>query len=373
MDSLDPPAADAGPTTPVRTRPLDEAQRDAWFEGPDVVTSLRIHDGDREYALPLMATFTLGASRSCDVPVRGRDLSALHCAFVRTGTRLRVYDQHSTNGLYAGGRRVEAIDLYPGDTFTAAPVTFLAMNEEMRAQRPVIADLVGIGVTPTPDRILIDAVKQSSHLLLTGEAGCDLDRLARAIHAVSLRRSRRLVELAAMPEDREAQRDVLRRAARSTLLIRLDLIKAPLDPAFASMAFSPDHHIRVIAIAPTRGAARRWLAIEDAAPLTELEIRPLAMRSGELPDLLDHLLAERLAGFRFADLAPANRDALCRHGWRGNFIALRLAADRLAAIARVPGWEAMSWPERSAAVGIPKTTIFEWFNGLGLTSPLLAA
>jgi hypothetical protein len=34
MDSLDPPAADAGPTTPVRTRPLDEAQRDAWFEGP---------------------------------------------------------------------------------------------------------------------------------------------------------------------------------------------------------------------------------------------------------------------------------------------------------------------------------------------------
>jgi hypothetical protein len=118
-----------------------------------------------------MATFTLGASRSCDVPVRGRDLSALHCAFVRTGTRLRVYDQHSTNGLYAGGRRVEAIDLYPGDTFTAAPVTFLAMNEEMRAQRPVIADLVGIGVTPTPDRILIDAVKQSSHLLPPARRG----------------------------------------------------------------------------------------------------------------------------------------------------------------------------------------------------------
>lgn len=146
MASLDPSAADTGPTTPVRTRPLDEAQRGAWFEGPDVVTALRVHDGDREYALPPGPTFTLGASRSCDVPVRGRDISALHCAFVRTGSRLRVYDQHSTNGLYAGGRRVEAIDLYPGDTFTAAPVTFLAMNDEMRAQRPIIADIVGAAV-----------------------------------------------------------------------------------------------------------------------------------------------------------------------------------------------------------------------------------
>jgi DNA-binding NtrC family response regulator len=107
-------------------------------------------------------------------------------------------------------------------------------------------------------------------------------------------------------------------------------------------------------------------------PLQEIGLRPLELRSGELPGLLDHLLAERLAGCRFADLAPANRDALCSHGWRGNFIALRLAADRLAAIARVPGWEAMSWPERSAAVGISKTTIFEWFKGLGLTSPLFA-
>jgi hypothetical protein len=304
MASLDPSSGGAGPTTPVKTRPLDDAQRGAWFEGPDVVTALRIYDGDREYALPLRATFTLGASRSCDVPVPELDLSALHCAFVRTGTRLRVYDHYSTNGTYAGGRRIDALDLYPGDTFTAAPVTVLAMNDEMRAQRPIIADIVGTDVAPTPDRVLIDAVKRSNHLLLTGEAGCDQDRLARAIHAVSLRRSRRLVEIAGLPGDRAAQREILRRAARSSLLIRLDAIKAPLDPAFTAMAFSPDHHIRVIAIAPTASAARRWLALEDMAPLQALELRPLELRSGEIPGLLDRLLAERLAGFRFADLRP---------------------------------------------------------------------
>ncbi len=373
MASLDEAAVDAAPKTPIKTRPLDEAQRGAWFEGPDVVTALRVYDADQEYMLPPKATFTLGASRSCDVPVPGRDLSALHCAFERKGAKLRVHDQHSTNGMFFGGRRVEVIDLYPGDTFAAAPLTFIAMNDEMRAQRPIIADIVGTGFTPTPDRVLVDAVKLSSHLLLTGETGCDLDRLARAIHAVSLRRSRPLVELAELPTDRLAQREILRRAAQSSLVLRLDMARTPLDPTFCSMAFSPDHHIRVIAIAPTTAAARRLLALEELEHLQHVWIRPLGMRRGDVPELLDRLLAERHVAFRLADLTPQNCEALCSHDWRDNFIGLRLAADRLAAIGRVPGWEAMSWPERSAALGIPKTTIFEWFNRLGLTSPLFTA
>ncbi len=373
MDRTPEPAVDAAPRTPVKTRPLDETQRDAWFEGPDVVTALRVYDGDAEYALPLATTFTLGASRSCEVPVRGKDLSALHCAFVRTGTRLRAYDHHSTNGMFHGGRRVDAIDLYPGDTFTAAPLTFIAMNDEMRAQRPIIADIVGTGAAPTPDRVLVDAVKHPGHLLLTGETGCDLDRLARAIHAVSLRRSRALVALAELPADRGAEREILRRARRSSLLVRLDAIKAPLDPAFCAMAFSPAYHIRVIAVAPLATAARRLLPVEDARHLQHVGIRPLRMRPADLPGLLDRLLAERRAAFRLADLAPRNRDALCNHDWRDNFIGLRLAADRLAGIGRIPDWETMSWHERSAALGMPKTTIFDWFKALGLASPLLAA
>ena len=42
-------------------------------------------------------------------------------------------------------------------------------------------------------------------------------------------------------------------------------------------------------------------------------------------------------------------------------------------MSRVSGWEAMNWQERSAALGAPKTTLFEWFSALGLTSPLFAA
>lgn len=372
MSDLDDLAMNAAPKTPVKTEPLDDDEREAWYEGPDVVTALRVFDGDRELPLPPKAISTLGASRSCDVALPGRGLSALHCAFVRKGTRLRVLDQHSTNGLFYGGRRVDLIDLYPGDTFTAAPLTFLAMNDEMRTQRQVIADIVGTSFTTTPDRVLVDAVKSSHHLLLTGEPGSDLDRLARAIHVVSLRRSRALIEISELSSDRTQQRELLKRASRSSLLINLEATRTPLDPTFCAMAFSPDYHIRVIVLAATQSIARRLLSIEELERLHHIWIRPIAMRPGDVPELLDRLLAERQATFRLTDLTSRNRDALCSHDWRDNFNGLRLAADRLTAISRVEGWEDMNWQERSVALATPKTTIYEWFNGLGLTSPLFA-
>ena len=87
-------------------------------------------------------------------------------------------------------------------------------------------------------------------------------------------------------------------------------------------------------------------------------------------------LVEREATFRLVDLTQPNHDALCSHDWRDNFIGLRFAVDRLIEISRVDDWEKMNWLERSAALGIPKTTLYEWFSGLGLglglTSPLFA-
>jgi hypothetical protein len=291
---------------------------------------------------------------------------------VRKGTRLHVIDQDSTNGMYSNCRRIEALDLYPGDTFTAAPLTFIAMNDEMCARRLIIADIVGT-FAPTPDRILVDAVKTSPPLLLTGETGCDLDRLARSIQAISLRRSRALVEIARVPADRGAQREILKRAARSTLVINLDSIDTPLDPTFCSMVFAPEYNIRAIVLAPTPSAARKSLAIDDMERLQHIWVRPLRMRPGDVPHLLANILAEREATFRLVDLTQPNHDALCSNGWRDNFAGLRSVVDRLIEISRVDGWEKLNWLERSAALGIPKTTLYEWFSGLGLTSPLFAA
>lgn len=373
-DQGSPPASgdEGSPRTPVRTKPLDDAQRGAWFEGPDVVTALRMYDGAVEYELPRKHTFTLGASRNCDIPVPGWDLSAMHCLFERRGNRLRVHDQHTTNGTFYGGRRVEVIDLVPGDTFTPAPVTFLAMNDEMRAHRPIIADLVGTGFTPSPDRVLVDAVKLSSHLLITGEPGCDLDRLARAIHAVSLRRSRPLVDLSVLPPERTKQRAIIKRAARSTLVIDLQSIEAALDSTFCSMVFSAEYHIRIIVLAPATSTARKLLPVENVERMQQIWLRPLVERPGDIPALLDRMLVERGASLRIADLSPQNREALSAWEWRDNFVGLRTAADRLAVIARVHGWDTMDWRERASATSIPRSTLHDWFTALRLTAPLLA-
>lgn len=51
----------------------------------------------------------------------------------------------------------------------------------------------------------------------------------------------------------------------------------------------------------------------------------------------------------------------------------RDAADRLAAMGRARDWAAMTWHERSSALGLPKTTLFDWFTSLGLTAPLLGS
>jgi hypothetical protein len=344
--------------------------RDVWLDGPDDVTALRVYDGEDEYELPPKEVLTLGASRSCDLSIRGRGLSARHLMLERKDHRLRVHDLHSTNGTFFGGRRVDIFDLYPGDTFTSAPVTFLAMNNEMRAHRPIISDIVGTGVAPSLDRILVDAVKPPGHLLITGEPGCDLDRLARVIHAVSLRRGRDLVHVAELPADRAQQREIVKRAARSTLVIDLDPNAQPLDPAFCAMVLSADHHVRVIVLASSARLARRLLPAEHVDRMQQICIRPLSARPGAIPALLDRVLAERGSSLRVADLTPHNRAALSAWEWRDNFIGLRTAAERLAAIARVPDWEAMDWRERAAATSIPRSTLHDWFTALGLALPL---
>jgi hypothetical protein len=176
-----------------------------------------------------------------------------------------------------------------------------------------------------------------------------------------------------VPEDRSRQRAILKRAARSSLLIDLYQVEAPLDPAFCSMAFSRDHHVRPIVLAPSRDAARRLLPMEDPEHMQHIWLRPLGMRPGDIPDLLDRMLAERASPRRITDLTPRNRDALCTWEWRDNLAGLRAAADRLAAIARVPDWDGLDWRQRAVATSIPKSTLHDWFTSLHLTFPLFAS
>jgi hypothetical protein len=354
--------------TPVRTDPLPEAQRGAWYEGDDTVTALREYDGAMEYELPRdLRQFTVGASRSCDIRIPGRGISALHCLLERRGERLRLIDQHSTNGMYFQDRRVSDVSITPGAVFTLAPVTFIAMNDEMREHRPTIVDVIGTGVVPSPDRFLIEFAMGSSNLLLTGEPHCDQDRLARTVHAVSLRRRKPLITLDAVPEERTKQRAIIDSAARSTLVLPIADGQRPLDPTFCAMLASSSYHVRVIALASSVDVARVALTRDLVDQMQHVWIRPLALRSHDIDRLLDRMFAERGVTLRASDLTPANLAALRAYDWPDNLARLRLVADEIVAHAKHDGLR-----PAAKALGMSKSTLQKHFERAGLSLPLFA-
>lgn len=360
--------------TPLRTAPIDESQCEPWYDGEDAIEALGEYDTPREHELSVIAkSFDLGGSSKCAVSVPGCGLSKRHCLLERRGRRFLVHDLDSKNGTIHDGRRIrEATDLNPGDLFTAVPVTFVALNRAMRMHRPLLIELLGTAFAPSADKLMIEAAKGLGNLLITGEAGCEQDRLAHAIHAMSLVRDRPLVDCAALPADRASQVAIVTGARRSTLVLTLTEKTRAIDSTFRSMLFSRDYRVRVIVIAPGEVIARRVLSRNEVGRMQHVWIRPIAVRVGELPMLLDRLLAERDAPIRHGSLTRANWEGFLGHAWRGNWEELRHAADRLTAIARISDYEQLTWRERAAALGIALTTLYDWHRALKLTMPLFA-
>lgn len=383
-------SSDQSQPTPVVTPEPSPEQRVVYLDGPDVITSLQVHNGQHEYVLPLQDEFTLGASSRCDIQIAGSGLSKEHLKFERRGERLRVRDLGSSYGTFLAAHRVsEAEYLHPGDIITPVPLSLLAMNNVMRRHRVTMSDILGSRFKQTADELMVEAVKGSAHLLFLGDWGCDSERLARAVHEVSPRRMDELIPISHVPDDPAEYHGILERARRGTLLIVVPTEKprsqrdserssprsrrvVPLPTAFCERAFSSDYRIRVITLATSATAARRVLPDEIVDQMSKVWLNPIALRIPELPELLDRLLTERNAPFRFEDLSAENRGALLANEWRDNFIGLRTAADRLIAIARVTGWRDMNWRERADATEIPKSTLNDWYLAAKLSDPLFA-
>lgn len=344
--------------TPLPTPPLTDEQRGAWFDAESVKWFVELNE-ELEFALPL-EEFVVGASRRCELARPGSGMSAEHCRFVRRGSRLIGTDT-STNGTFVRNVRVDgAFTVEPGDVIETAPVKWLALTDAMREQRAPIGEILGRQFSQSADNVL-RLSQTDEHVLLVGEQGSDLIRLARAIHAASKRASSAPVELAALA--RKEWIEALR-SSRSTIIVDLEVLRR-LDPSFASMMLSGSYHVRVIALATTEASARLSLSKEVVEQMETIWVRPLALRAQDLPALVAAFLERSKAPFQLADLTSHNRDALLKSEWPGNFGVLRIAAERLAVIARIEGWEA-----RANELGIAKQELVEWFAELGLAMPL---
>jgi hypothetical protein len=216
-------------------------------------------------------------------------------------------------------------------------MTFVCLNDEMRRHRPTLFEILGPGAPRLPDWVMVQAATDSGPLLLTGEAGCELHRLAHAIHAMSLRRNQKPVEVATVAPERAAQVALAQRAFRTSLILPLGNDGGPLDPNFVSMLFDVSSGIRLIALASSPDVARRVLTDARIERMQHVEVRPLAYRRGEIAKLLDRRFAECKFPRRTADLTRANQDALKSYDWPGNFDELREVADAIIAHATLGG------------------------------------
>jgi hypothetical protein len=207
-----------------------------------------------------------------------------------------------------------------------------------------------------------------TNLLVTGPIGCDQMRLVETLHGISLLRSRKLVPIDRVPDrDRTRQREIIARAERSTLAIKIEEDAPMLDGTFASMLFSPGYQVRVVAMAPYASKARDVLGAENVRTMETIALRPLAARAGAIPQLLTRLFEERGSPLRLSDMTSPNQAALQAYQWPENFIDLRIAADRLVMIAREGSLRAAA-----DALGQSRSSLQRWYTEqVGLRFPLV--
>jgi hypothetical protein len=357
--------------TPARTPPLPESDFIGWTAGPHAITAFREYNAvdSQEWEMPRhWKQAVLGASaETCNIVIPDRGLSATHVRFERRATKLRIYDEHSTNGTYVRNYRIDVADLDPGDLFTPRPITLVAMNDQMRQHRPLLVDIMGAGFARSPDWMMVEAATSSGPLLIVGEPGSDMEQLARSIHAISPRRDSELVSVDTMPANRAIGIELVKQAHKSTLVLTLSANPKPLNAAFVEMLFSPTYGVRPIVVAHREQDARTALGEGPLQVTQHVQLRPLAYRAGDIPHLLDRMFQVRNADhLRVADMKQENQDALRTYDWPNNFDSLREMADAIVAYVASGGL-------RGAAKTLGRgghSSLSRFFKARGMTLPL---
>ncbi|MBX3157291.1 MAG: FHA domain-containing protein [Deltaproteobacteria bacterium] len=365
------------PAKPGKTKTQPDSER-YFFEGPDPVTWIHIRGTVHHFELPRqLVTITLGSAESCDIVVPSQYVSRHHLTIERRHGGIRIHD-HSKNGTYIDARRIgDDRDIRAGQGFSAGAASFIALNDEMARQYALLSDLIdwetSTELESQSSRFATpcDAIEIASgvdHLMIAGDVGCGQAQLAEAIHAMSPLRGRPLVRVDSIPVDRGAQKELLARAARATMVLAIGDEMPVMDDAFRSSLFALSYRIRLIVLAWPRRA--RAVLGEDRSNMQRLDLRPIAYREHvQIERLLDRQLEARGCALRLAHMTETNRSALLRYSWPRNFDDLKLAADRLAAIAR-----AGSLRKAAAALDEHASKVQHWFtNQLGLELPLNAA
>lgn len=111
--------------------------RSAVFRARDSVgdvLSLVMNPGTSEEQTLILApgTSTIGRTKDNQIVCMHKSLSRKHAQLDYDGTKVRVADLQSKNGLYFEGKRVPTCELVEGDSFRCGDITFLLEGATMR-------------------------------------------------------------------------------------------------------------------------------------------------------------------------------------------------------------------------------------------------
>ncbi|MEZ4399943.1 MAG: FHA domain-containing protein [Kofleriaceae bacterium] len=268
-----------------------------------------------------------GAPKAMDLIVPGLYVSRYHAKITRIGSWLQV-ENRSRNGTFIAGRREESFPILPGDTFTVAQVSLMALDGPMVELRRVLAWHLGYEAHLRVDRALLEIVNRAqAPLLVTGPRGSEPERLATAIHPHTSRRDQP-IEVIDVLTTRDAMAFQLRRAGNGLVFVDLAPLRGRSAPPPLTRALAEGCTARVMLAAPSAAVARRALDL-PMVPLVEIEVPAVATRGADVPAMLDAELERRGSAHRVAELPRERRCALSAFAWPANLEEIVATAERL--------------------------------------------
>src|SRR4051812_2610997 len=102
-------------------------------------------------------TSTIGRTKDNQIVCTHKSLSRKHAQLDYDGTKVRIADLQSKNGLFFDGKRVHTCELVEGDSFRCGDITFLLEGATMRQPKKS----VGNGAQTLPSPLGIDALGKS--------------------------------------------------------------------------------------------------------------------------------------------------------------------------------------------------------------------
>ena len=338
-----------------------EALRIAVVDGPDAGTKA---------TLEAVTALRIGTDPSCDMVLTDPSVSRVHAELRVVAEGIRVRDLGSRNGIFVGSVRLEEGLVPPGEQLRLGATRLLLDRRVERRRSPVRDDdHLGplVGRSPPMQRLyaLLRALAPSTATaLIMGESGTGKELVARAIHDLSGRKGP-LVVFDAATTDKELMRGDLfghtegaftgavrdregafRKAEGGTLFIdELGELPLELQPrllrALESREVTPlgsDETIRVdVRVLAATNRDLEAMAEEGAFRLDlyhrfaviPVQVPPLRDRSGDVPLLVDQMLASLGAT---CTLTTDAREALVAYPWPGNVRQLRNVLERVSVL-----------------------------------------